>query len=232
MLKSSSNEPNSDYLDYIDNLDQLDQPDQLNHSESLKHSIWRKKQNSHFLLGLVLLRIFFSSISYFILLHPESSSIVWEGLRWLQHKNHLLDHILFLETFCCCWRAKLSSLFETNQKRRKSSAQSASSGGGQYRTGIKHKITKSTAGRVEGLNSSEHTTVNIWHLLPLSDWQIPKGAKQPAVVKLSIFSLQFFAKVLFWLEQSHSTCRVVGSLASVIHWSKVRKPTTKRERKL
>ena len=50
---------NSDYLDYIDNLDHLDQPDQLNHSESLKHSIWRKKQNSHFLLGLVLLRIFF-----------------------------------------------------------------------------------------------------------------------------------------------------------------------------
>ena len=157
----------------------------------------KKKAKFAFLTWSCVAKDFFSSISYFILLHPESSSIVWEGLRWLQHKNHLLDHILFLETFCCCWRAKLSSLFETNQKRRKSSAQSASSGGGQYRTGIKHKITKSTAGRVEGLNSSEHTTVNIWHLLPWSDWQIPKGAKQPAVVKLSIFFFAIFCKSTF-----------------------------------
>ena len=141
--------------------------DQLNHSgnpEGWKYLSGRKKQKSHFLIGLVLVRIF--SVSYSILLHPESSSIVWKDLRWLQHKNHLLDHILFLETFCCCWRVKLSSLFETNQKRRKSNAQSASSAGGQYRTGKKHKITKSTTGKDGGLktvcNQPQKLGISFW----------------------------------------------------------------------
>ena len=123
--------------------------------------IFNMKKKAEFLFWLG-----FFSVSYFILLHPESSSIVWKGLRWLQHKNHLLDHILFLETVCCCWRAKLSSLFVTNQKRRKSSAQSASPARGQYRTGIRYKITKSTTGKGEGLktvcNQPQKFGISFW----------------------------------------------------------------------